>query len=143
MRRWTRRAAWCCAGLALAGGASPLGAYPWKKVTAAAVALALWSGGQAWPPDAAGAGGAPRPLPGSWAGPDAPGRHPFALPEALAGEDDASVPMAGTCAEDCETRFNQGLIHCESYLQLRALRNLCLSNLLAEEETCALDCGGR
>jgi hypothetical protein len=146
-----RKAVSLCALLLLAGSTVPLRANPWKMAKAAAVALAIWGAGQ--PPLAAGAtpihGGADAlqpvngPIPG---GPgldlgEVPPPMPAAGAEDPLVEGDPATPYG--CSEACGARFNPGLIHCETFLQMRALRNLCISRLLADEEACMRRCEGR
>jgi hypothetical protein len=125
--------------LLVAGGAR-LEAQTWKKAVAAAMVLAVLGGGQAHP------GGAPVPAPIG-----ADGLRPFPGPAAgvlvpdlgLAGTDlrdsDAAATQ-GTCAQACETQATLALIRCETYLQMQALRNLCITRMLTAEEQCGLAC---
>jgi hypothetical protein len=136
MRKWA--GVWAMA-LLVAGGAR-LEARPWKKAVAAAMVLAILGGGQAY------SGGAPVPSP---IGPD--GLRPLPGPAAgtpepdlgLAGADlpDPEADAAqGACAQACETQATLALIHCETYLQMQALRNLCITRMLTAEEQCGLAC---
>jgi hypothetical protein len=143
MVRKVRKVACGCLLTVLVQGGTRLEARPWRTAVAAAMALAALGHGRPHPPDgpAPTAGGMAAILPFHVQPPMGP--EPYLGVAAGAGDLDLDAAAQGTCSQACETQANLDLIHCETYLQMQALRNLCITRMLTAEEQCGKACLGR
>jgi len=108
----------------LGQGASPLEAGRLKQAAVAAAGLAVLVSGEPWMLKAP----SPVPAPGFL---DLGGHPGLWLNPAEGGQG---------CSRHCGREFQMGLIHCETLPMV--LRNLCLTRIMADDESCMAKCLG-